>query len=183
MTPSLATPKPWFRHPEPWLLLAAPFAAIIAGGFTWWIAAHSNNSLVVDDYYKQGKAINQTLARDQRSAELGLRAKLTVDAAIQRAALTLSAASEATLLPDAVRVHLIHATRAELDHQLWLQRSADGRWLGAFAVPAAGRWQVQIDDGTGQWRLLAAVSSFTVPIELTPDTAVHAPVQRKPAGS
>jgi hypothetical protein len=86
-------------------------------------------------------------------------------------------------LPDAVRIHLIHATRAELDHQLWLQRSADGLWLGAFAVPAAGRWQVQIDDGTGQWRLLAAVSGFTVPIELTPDTAVHAPVQRKPAGS
>ena len=47
MTSSLATTKPWFRHAEPWLLLAAPFAAIIAGGFTWWIAAHSNNSLKV----------------------------------------------------------------------------------------------------------------------------------------
>lgn len=183
MTSSLATTKPWFRHAEPWLLLAAPFAAIIAGGFTWWIAAHSNNSLVVDDYYKQGKAINQTLARDQRSAELGLRARLTVDAAGQRATLTLTAMSQATLFPDAVRVHLIHATRAELDHQLWLQRSTDGRWQGAFAAPADGRWQVQIDDGAGEWRLLTAISSFAVPIELTPDTAVHTAVQRRPAGS
>lgn len=183
MNPSLASAKPWFRHPEPWLLLAAPFAAIIAGGFTWWIAAHSNHSLVVDDYYKQGKAINQTLARDRRAAELGLRAQLTVDAAGQRATLTLTASSPGTLLPEAIRVHLIHATRAELDHQLWLKRASDGPWQGAFAAPADGRWQVQIDDGGGQWRLLTAVSSFASPIVLTPDTAVHTTIQRRPAGS
>ena len=95
---------PWFRHPEPWLLFAAPIAAVIAGGITWWIAAHTNNSLVVDDYYKQGKAINQTLARDQRSAEFGLRATLAVDRASQTASLHLTASSSSVVLPDAIPV-------------------------------------------------------------------------------
>lgn len=168
MSSPMSTPKPWFRHPEPWWLFAAPIAAVIAGSITWWIAAHSNHSLVVDDYYRQGKAINQTLARDQRSAELGLRATLVVDPATQTASVGLLAFQGTAPLPDAIRVQLIHATRAELDHQHWLYRTADGRWQGAFAVPANGRWQIQIDDGGGQWRLIRATSSFVSPIELAP---------------
>lgn len=164
MKPPSSAITPWFRHPEPWLLFAAPIAAVIAGGITWWIAAHTNHSLVVDDYYKQGKAINQTLARDQRSAEFGLRATLTVDRASQTASLHLTASSSAGVLPDAIRVQWIHATRSELDHQHWLRRASEDRWQGAFAVPAEGRWQIQIDDGAGQWRLIRAVSSFAEPI-------------------
>lgn len=161
--------KPWFRHPEPWLLLAAPMAAIVAGGFTWWIAATTNHSLVVDDYYKQGKAINQTLARDQRAADLGLRATLNADPARQTITLQLSSADDRITFPDALRLQLIHATRSELDHPVWLRRSADGAWRGSFAVPAEGRWQIQIDDGAGQWRLLKSVSGFAEPIVMTPD--------------
>ena len=53
----------------------------------------------------------------------------------------------------------------------------------ALQALADGRWQVQIDDGGGQWRLLATVSSFASPIVLTPDTAVHTTIQRRPEGS
>jgi len=183
MTQPLPPAKPWFRHPEPWLLLAAPFAAVVAGSITWWIAAHSNHSLVVDDYYKQGKAINQTLARDRRSAELGLRATLVVDAATQTAYLNLVSSLGPEDLPDAVRIQLIHATRSELDHQHWLQRTTDGRWQGAFAAPADGRWQVQIDDGAGRWRLIRAASSFAGPIEITPHLDHDTPKPRTAAGS
>jgi hypothetical protein len=168
MKPPSSASKPWFRHPEPWLLFAAPIAAVVAGSITWWIAAHTNNSLVVDDYYKQGKAINQTLARDQRSAEFGLRATLTVDRASQTAFLRLTASSSSVVLPDAIRVQWIHATRSELDHQHWLRRASEDRWQGAFAVPAEGRWQIQIDDGAGQWRLMRMVSSFAEPIVIIP---------------
>jgi len=181
MQPSAASTKPWFRHPEPWLLLAAPLAAIIAGSYTWWIAASGSPSMVVDDYTKQGKAINQTLARDQRSAELGLHATLVADVATQGASLRIVSAQKEADLPATLRIQLIHATRAELDQQAWLQRAADGHWRGALAVPSGGRWVVQVDDGAGQWRLLKSVSGFGAPIEFTPEPGAKAASNRPPA--
>lgn len=174
MHATAASTKPWFRHPEPWLLLAAPLAAILAGSYTWWIAASGSPSMVVDDYTKQGKAINQTLARDQRSAELGLQATLVADVATQSASLTIVSAHKEAALPEALRIQLIHATRAELDQQVWLRRVADDQWRGALAVPAGGRWVVQVDDGAGQWRLLKSVSSLSAPIELAPEPMAKA---------
>ena len=121
---------------------------------------------MVDDYYKQGKAINQTLARDQLASDLGLHALVTVDAASQSIVMQVSSRDGQFEFPDAIRLQLIHATRSELDHQVWLRRSGDGSWRSAFAVPADARWQVQIDDGAGRWRLLKAVTSFAGPISI-----------------
>lgn len=42
-----------------------PATAIVAGFITLWLAITSYDGLVADDYYKQGLAINQTLARER----------------------------------------------------------------------------------------------------------------------
>jgi len=70
---------PWYRHPEPWLLLMAPLAAVIGGYPTLWLALNSNHSLVVDDYYREGRAINQTFARDAQAERFGLMARIDTD--------------------------------------------------------------------------------------------------------
>lgn len=67
---------PWYREPWPWLLMIAPAAAVVGGIFTWWLAAHTNHALVVDDYYREGRAINQQLARDAEATRMGLSATL-----------------------------------------------------------------------------------------------------------
>ena len=77
--------RPWYREPWPWILMAPPAAAVIAGAATVWIAVGSADGLVADDYYKRGLAINQVLAlnngawalhqlKDARAAEIGKRA-------------------------------------------------------------------------------------------------------------
>ncbi len=70
-------PKPWYRQLWPWLLMSMPAAAIVGGAVTFWLAATSNNALVVDDYYREGKAINLALARDRSAAQMGLAGELT----------------------------------------------------------------------------------------------------------
>ena len=75
MTPLDALDKevaPWYRHRWPWLLMLGPFAVVVAGFVTMWISFTGADALVVDDYYKQGKAINQDLRRDRVAATLGL---------------------------------------------------------------------------------------------------------------
>jgi len=68
--------KPWYRHPWPWLLMAGPFIVVVAGLVTAYLAVVSNDGLVDDDYYKQGLAVNQISARDQRAAALALQAEV-----------------------------------------------------------------------------------------------------------
>jgi len=149
MNPSLARAKPWFRHPEPWLLLAAPFAAIVAGGFTWWIAAHSNHSLVVDDYYKQGKAINQDLRRDRTAASMGLSLSLRYDAAAGALSGQLHGAKDDAPL----NLLLVHPTVPEKDIRLVATPDRSGVFSVALPLLERAHWQVQIEDATRSWRL------------------------------
>jgi hypothetical protein len=61
--------------------MAGPVTVVVAGAITMWISFSGADALVVDDYYKQGKAINQDLRRDRVAASMGLSMTLRFDAA------------------------------------------------------------------------------------------------------
>jgi len=68
--------KPWYKQFWPWFIIALPASAVIAGITTVFIAFENADSLVVDDYYKEGKAINQRVALLKRARDMGLKAEL-----------------------------------------------------------------------------------------------------------
>ena len=140
---------PWFRHPEPWLLFAAPIAAVIAGGITWWIAAHTNNSLVVDDYYKQGKAINQDLRRDRVAASMGLSLTLRFDVATG----TLLGPVRGIDNTAALSLLLVHPTVPAKDRRMVAVPDAQGNFSIALPLLERALWQVQLEDSARTWRL------------------------------
>ena len=78
--PAARDAGPWYREPWPWLLMAGPAAVIVAGVVTAWIAFATFDGLVADDYYRQGRAINQELKRSQRASDLGLSASVDMAA-------------------------------------------------------------------------------------------------------
>ena len=141
--------QPWYRHRWPWLLMLGPVAVLVAGFITMWISFTGADALVVDDYYKQGKAINQDLRRDRVAAELGLAASLRYDAATGRLLGRVQGLREAVPLT----VLLVHPTVPQKDIRLTAVPDANG----AFALPLAmlerANWLVQIEDGQRQWRL------------------------------
>jgi hypothetical protein len=51
---------PWYKEPWPWILMAPPATAVLAGIATVWIAVASADGLVAEDYYKQGLAMENT---------------------------------------------------------------------------------------------------------------------------
>lgn len=176
-----ATP-PWYRHRWPWLLAIAPTAALVSGVFTFWLAATTNNSMVVDDYYREGRAINQQLARDRQASVLGLQATLSAagggsQSDAQAGTDGTGAAGptitlELTALhgsgwPDQLRLRVIHATNAELDVDYLLRRVGEGLYRTAGVLPVGGRWLVQIEDPGRTWRLVEpVVTRFDAPIRL-----------------
>ena len=163
MVALVMTPPPWYRQIWPWLLMLMPATALFGVIATFWLAATTNNALVVDDYYREGKAINQQLARDTRATELGLAATLT-RAADGRARIELAAAP-GTALPPALTLRVVHATRAELDQIHQLNATGQGSYTGAAAdLPHGGRWNLMIEEPANTWRLTATVTSFEQPV-------------------
>lgn len=57
----------WTKEPWPWIVMAPPAAAVLAGIATLWIAVASADGLVAEDYYKQGLGINKVIAREERA--------------------------------------------------------------------------------------------------------------------
>lgn len=144
--------KPWYRHPWPWLLMAGPFIVVVAGLVTAYLAVVSNDGLVDDDYYKQGLAVNQISARDQRAAALALQAEVMRGADGAQIRILLRA-RPGTVLPGALRLRLVHPTRSGVDQILVLAADGAGSYTGKLGAPLSGRWHVALEDEKDEWRL------------------------------
>lgn len=163
--------KPWYREPWPWLLMAGPVAVIIAGAVTVWMAIRSSDGLVVDDYYKQGLAINQTISRDRVAAERGYVAALSFDAAGKTVGVRFEG-SRGEVLPDNLVLRVLHPTRAGQDRLILLHRGAGGEYSGVGKALESGRWNLVLEDRSTAWRL---TGSFNFPAA---ESVTLAPVSR-----
>jgi hypothetical protein len=138
--------KPWYREPWPWILMSGPAAVLLGGAATMWIAFHSTDGLVAEDYYKQGLAINKVLAKEEAAHRLGIAA--SVHFLPDRLHIDLKGES-----PPALFVHLAHATRSGYDMRLRLAAIAPGVYETELSDLPRGRWQVIIEDPRGTWRI------------------------------
>lgn len=168
------TARPWYRHRWPWLLAIAPTVALLGGLVTLWLAVTTSDPLVVDDYYREGRAINQQLARDRIAVSLGLRAELRFEPGfVTGPAVTLQLTAErGTAWPPELGLRIVHATIASLDREYRLEHVGDGRYRASGAAPeVAGRWLVQLEDAGRTWRLVApSVTRFDAPLALRAGT-------------
>ncbi len=152
------TKRPWYREPWVWLLIALPLSAVIGGIITIAIAVSTSDGLVVDDYYKRGKAINRDLARDRAAAQHRLEAKLRLAQDERRITLRLTSGDYTP--PDSLMLSLLHPTRKGMDQRLQLARTQAGDYAGVFEALAPGNWYVQLE--ADDWRLFG---SFRTPAD------------------
>ena len=142
--------RPWYRERWPWLLMAGPAAVLVAGAVTLWVALASADGLVAEDYYKQGLAINRVLAREEAARQLGIAAEVELSSTIT---VNLQGAR-----PEALFVHLAHATRAGYDVRLRLAPLMAGTYAAELPPMPPGRWRIVIEDPRGTWRILKEAS-------------------------
>jgi len=143
---------PWYRHPWPWFIVGLLGSTVVAGLTTVWIAVQGADALVVDDYYRDGKAINRSLAADREAALREAVARVTPDGGTRVALDILGDA------PAALTLTLSHVTRAELDRALSLARSPDGRYASPEPLPAGGYYATLAPPGRHPaWRLRGRV--------------------------
>lgn len=152
-TPVLQSGLPWYRHPTMILVVAIPTVAVIVGFAMLAVSFATFDGVVVDDYYKHGKEINQVLHRDQTARRLGIVADITFNELSVTADLN---AVEAVDWPESLPLRILHPTQAGRDIVVDMTRQVGQQYTADQVKFNPGEWILQID--TLQWRLSNRVS-------------------------
>jgi hypothetical protein len=147
--------KPWYRENYVWLLISFPATAVIAGIITAVLAVKTDDGLVVDDYYKEGLAINRKLERDRLAAEYGLTANLQYAKDNESVRLIIGSNND-FVYPEKLKVSFLNASKAGVDKEEILTRSGKNTYLGSNPLLGKGKWHVLIEDN--DWRLLLTLN-------------------------
>lgn len=148
----LAAPvAPWWKHRWPWLLMAGPAIIMAATGYATYLAIQTPDAVVVGDYYKQGKAINQDLRRDHVAAQMGLSVGIGYDAAAGLLTGSINRTDTGPLL-----ISLSHATQPAKDLKLIVVPAADGSFSARLPMLERSRWVVLVEGEKREWRLAGA---------------------------
>ena len=151
---SLNTPRPWFREPWVWLIIALPASAVLGGIVTIWIAVESDDGLVQDDYYKHGMEINRKLDRDKAALRYNLVADLKISEAQNNIQISLDA-NDQFISPSSIKLSFLHPTIKGQDQILVFQSTGKNIYAGLLPPLIPGNWYLQIE--ADDWRLLEDV--------------------------
>ena len=143
--------KPWYSQRWPWLLMMGPALVVVAATYTGWIAYTRQDAMVVDDYYKQGNAINQDLRRDAAATNLGLSFNAQYDIANGKLNGKLLAFGQP--ISGKILIRLSHATQPEKDRLLETQVDQSGEFAAPLPILDMGRWDVIVESEKRDWRL------------------------------
>lgn len=139
-------PRRWYREPWPWLLMAGPFAVVVASLASAWIAVNSDDGVVAEDYYKQGLLINRRLAQSgpDTTAERG--ATIAIDA-LGGVRVHLNGVSQP---PRSLRLTIASPDRRR-GQTVVVEAGSDGDYRGVLGAQRPGRWIVTLE--ADAWRL------------------------------
>ena len=150
---------PWYQHFWPWVVISIPALTIIAGVTTFYLASQSQDSLVADNYYKEGLAINQRLDRIRTAQQLGLNADLLITNEI----VDIRLSGKLNTWPKAVKLTLLHPTLNKQDRFIELKRKGSkSHYTANLALPISGNWNIRLSSPDDAWQLSAA---FVLPMQ------------------
>lgn len=114
MESTLNRQLPWYKQFWPWFVFGLPGITVIAGITTVIISIYYADSLVADDYYKEGLAINANLKKENLAQELGLSMDFFIDKQKTQVAVELHN-PQAVSLPSMLQLKLVHPVDSDFD--------------------------------------------------------------------
>jgi hypothetical protein len=149
INPTATQASPWYTHRWPWFLMLGPVSVLVGGAVATWLALGHPDAMVVDDYYKQGKAINQDLRRDRVASGM----QLTLQLRYEGGRLQGRIDSFGRPLATPFTIRLAHPTLPQRDLSLLVKPDADGAFSVPLPVLEKTHWQVVAEGGLRDWRL------------------------------
>tara|TARA_R110002167_G_scaffold245723_1_gene451102 strand:+ start:664 stop:1203 length:540 start_codon:yes stop_codon:yes gene_type:complete len=142
--------RPWFKQPWLWFVLSVPITSVILSSIMVTVAVVGRDSLVSDNYYKDGMGINQTIEQDHLANNLGLKPILSIN----KTEVILELTSSKELPPQAfLTLKLLHPTVSAKDIIIKLLPSGNGFFLGDLPHLVEGRRYLDLYAFDNSWRI------------------------------
>jgi len=139
---------PWYKQFWPWFLIFLPMSAVVAGITTFIIAQNNQPTLVSDNHYKEGLAINVDKKLQQNASKLGI----THTTIIGQSTLSIHLTGDNASL-EFIQVNLRHATISQHDSSLKLIRISHNVYQAPYVLPIEGKWYIRIHDPLITWEI------------------------------
>ena len=175
--------KCWYKQFWPWFLIFLPSSVVIASIITIILAVQGADSLVSDDYYKQGKLINKNLSKIEYAKKIGLSGGLSIkDNQLQ---LNVNLKEKDISLPPVLKMYFIHPASSDKDLSIILIESTDIKSTEPMRIVGAsytsqknpelvkqlsqGAWYVRLQPMDKAWQLNGKIKNSKKTILLHAD--------------
>jgi uncharacterized protein len=143
--------RPWYRQFWFWFVFGPLIFIIIMCGFTVSIALKNADDVVIDNYYKEGRMINQTLDQDKRARELGLIALVKFDLDTNKVTLSFDhPRMDGKSHPDVLLLNMGNPVKAALDQMIVLHKKSANQYEGVLMSRPEYNWYLTLYS-TDKW--------------------------------
>lgn len=137
--------KPWYRQFWFWFVFSPLIYIIIMCSITVTIALKGADDVIIDNYYKEGRMINQALGQDTRASELGLSANLHFDRTSGEVVLKMdNVPADPALMPEQLLLMMGHPVKAAKDQLVALKYVSPGYYRGELVSPPEYSWYLTL---------------------------------------
>lgn len=141
----------WYKQFWPWFLIILPGTVVIASIITVVIAFKSADTLVADNYYKEGMAINKTVSDLNAAKTINLHGTLNFTGN----SLNLSITGNHSVEDQQLLILFSHPLDNLQDQAVHLQKTANGEYTGKLPTLSAGKWYIAVQslESATPWRI------------------------------
>lgn len=150
--------SPWYKHFWVWWLIGAKVAVISACTATAILIYNNPASMVIDDYYNEGRAINLQLHREARAIELGI----AFEAQFEGDELAFRFTEFEPEQRTALNVSFYHPTLDSKDMDIRVPHAGGGWYRATLPREISGHWRIIIEPYDKEWRV---AHNFQLPHE------------------
>lgn len=137
--------KPWYRQFWFWFVFSPLIYIMIMCSVTVTIALKGADDVIIDNYYKEGRMINQTLEQDKQAAALGLGGELRFDRTTGEISLVIAnPPADPALMPEQLLLLMGHPVKAAKDQLIKLTAIAPGSYRGELVSEPDYSWYLTL---------------------------------------
>ena len=143
---------PWYKEPIAWLVFFLPFSAVVASISTYIIANTNPDTLVVGEYYKEGKSINLQVSKVKLAQKLGMRFSLQMT----KNNLLIKPTGIEKIFP-VLNISFHHPTLENKDFSLALTPDGNGFFRHHFENDVSGKWHFTLTPFLKHWKIQSTI--------------------------
>ncbi len=149
-TEAASKSRPWYKEPYVWMLIGFPASSVIVCSILLTLAVNTKDTLVRDNYYKDGLAMNQEFKWDHKARNMDIRVELITEGNAAR----LNIVNSRLDMPTTLQVKFSHPTLQSKDRDAFLQRIPGSKsYQGFIDEIVEGRYYIQVESSEQSWRI------------------------------